>query len=99
RARGGIGRRARFRSVFRKEWWFDSTRAHHRFAEYPFAFSGEMAVAYFMVYAPRSFFPALNGGVSAILFCFVFLYFFAAGPGAWSLGHLWTTRGCVSRRI
>src|SRR5207244_13304220 len=29
-ARGGIGRRARFRSVFRKEWWFDSTRAHHR---------------------------------------------------------------------
>ena len=29
RARGGIGRRARFRSVFRKEWWFDSTRAHH----------------------------------------------------------------------
>src|SRR5205807_9938918 len=28
-ARGGIGRRARFRSVFRKEWWFDSTRAHH----------------------------------------------------------------------
>ena len=63
-----------------------------------FILSGEMAVAYFMVYAPRNFFPALNGGVSAILFCFVFLYFFAAGPGAWSIDHLWTTRGYTRER-
>lgn len=50
-----------------------------------FVLSGEMAVAYFMVHAPKSFFPALNGGDAAILFCFVFLYFVFAGPGFWSL--------------
>jgi putative oxidoreductase len=41
--------------------------------------SGEMAVAYWFYHAPRSFFSALNGGDAAILFCFVFLYIFAAG--------------------
>ncbi len=50
-----------------------------------FIISGEMAVAYFMAHAPKSFFPALNGGDAAVLFCFVFLYIAAAGPGAWSL--------------
>ena len=50
-----------------------------------FILSGEMAVAYFMAHAPRGFFPALNGGDAAILFCFIFLYIAAAGPGAWSL--------------
>lgn len=50
-----------------------------------FLLSGEMAVAYFMVHAPRGFFPALNGGDAAILYCFVFLYFAFAGPGPWSL--------------
>ncbi|GGF10494.1 hypothetical protein GCM10011611_15110 [Aliidongia dinghuensis] len=50
-----------------------------------FLLSGEMAVAYWTVHEPRSFFPALNGGDAAILFCFVFLYFVFAGPGAWSL--------------
>lgn len=50
--------------------------------------SGEMAVAYWFYHAPRSFFPAVNGGDAAILFCFVFLYIFAAGPGALSLDHL-----------
>ncbi len=44
-----------------------------------------MAVAYFMAHAPQSFYPALNGGDAAILFCFVFLYLFTAGGGAWSL--------------
>lgn len=53
-----------------------------------FILSGEMAVAYFMVYAPRGFFPWLNGGESAVLFCFAFLYLFAAGGGAWSLDRL-----------
>ncbi|MCZ7466613.1 DoxX family protein [Rhizobium rhizogenes] len=50
-----------------------------------FILSGQMAVAYFMAHAPSSFFPALNGGDAAILFCFVFLYFVFAGPGAFSV--------------
>lgn len=50
-----------------------------------FILSGEMAVAYFMAHAPRGFFPVLNGGEGAILYCFIFLYLAAAGPGAWSL--------------
>ena len=50
-----------------------------------FLLSGEMAVAYFIGHAPKSFFPALNGGDAAILFCFVFLYIFFAGPGPWSV--------------
>jgi putative oxidoreductase len=50
-----------------------------------FLLSGEMAVAYFMVHAPQSFFPVLNRGEGAIFFCFVFLYLAAAGPGPWSL--------------
>src|SRR5205085_4413873 len=213
-ARGGIGRRARFRSVFRKEWWFDSTRAHHlrdirksspgRFAAaepsgcgplagfvkiprrgriephgekggvmadwatmrltweprmlsilrimtgllflqhglqkifaFPppttprafelftlvpglagvlelvggiliilglftrpvaFILAGEMAFAYFMSHAPRGFFPIGNGGNAgelAILYCFVFLYLWLAGRGAWSLDRLWA-RGTSS---
>lgn len=44
-----------------------------------------MAVAYWMFHAPKSPYPAVNGGDAAILFCFVFLYIFAAGPGAFSL--------------
>jgi len=47
--------------------------------------SGEMAVAYFMSHAPKSFYPLLNGGESAVLFCFVFLFFVFAGGGAWSV--------------
>ena len=50
-----------------------------------FVLSGLMAAAYFMAHAPQSFFPVLNGGDAAILFCFVFLYIFFAGPGPWSL--------------
>lgn len=50
-----------------------------------FILSGLMAFAYFMSHAPRSFFPALNGGDAAILFCFVFLYLVFAGPGSWSM--------------
>ncbi len=53
-----------------------------------FILAGDMAVAYFMVHAPRSFFPALNGGDAAILYCFVFLYLAAAGGGAWSADAL-----------
>lgn len=50
-----------------------------------FICSGEMAAGYFMVHAPKSFWPALNQGDAAILFSFVFLYLAFAGPGAWSL--------------
>jgi putative oxidoreductase len=51
--------------------------------------SGEMACAYFMAHFPANhLFPYLNGGESAVLFCFVFLYLSAAGPGPWSLDRL-----------
>jgi putative oxidoreductase len=50
-----------------------------------FILSGDMAVAYFMRHAPRSFFPVLNGGDLAVLFCFVFFYIFVAGGGVWSV--------------
>ena len=50
-----------------------------------FICSGEMAIGYFMVHAPGSFWPALNHGEVAILFTFVFFYLIFAGPGAWSL--------------
>jgi putative oxidoreductase len=50
-----------------------------------FVLAGEMAVAYFMGHAPRGFFPILNGGDLAIIFCFVFLYLSAAGAGPWSV--------------
>jgi putative oxidoreductase len=50
-----------------------------------FVLSGEMAFAYWIAHAPQSFFPVLNGGDAAILYCFVFLYLAAAGGGPWSL--------------
>ncbi|WOJ90744.1 DoxX family protein [Methylocapsa polymorpha] len=50
-----------------------------------FILSGEMAVAYFIAHASKSFFPALNQGEPAVLFCFIFLYLAAAGGGPWSL--------------
>ena len=50
-----------------------------------FILAGEMAVAYWMAHAPQSPFPVNNGGDAAILYCFVFLYLFFAGPGAWSI--------------
>jgi putative oxidoreductase len=50
-----------------------------------FVLAGNMAVAYFMAHFPNSFFPALNRGDAAVLFCFVFLFFAAAGPGRWSV--------------
>ena len=50
-----------------------------------FVLSGMSAVAYFMVHAPKSFFPAENMGEPAMLYCFVFLYIAAAGAGPWSI--------------
>ncbi|MEX2111177.1 MAG: DoxX family protein [Gemmatimonadaceae bacterium] len=59
-----------------------------------FLLAGEMAVAYFQAHAPRSFWPILNGGENVVLFCFVFLYLFAAGAGPYSVdGWLHGRRG------
>ncbi len=62
-----------------------------------FIMSGEMAFAYFLRHAPRGFFPILNHGDLAILFCFVFFYIAFAGAGAWSLDTLWRGRGAERR--
>ena len=53
-----------------------------------FILSGEMAFAYFIDHAPRSFFPVANRGDLAVLFSFVFLYLACAGGGVWSLDAL-----------
>lgn len=50
-----------------------------------FLLSGEMAIAYFWIHLPEDFFPLRNGGIEAVLFCFIFLYIAAAGPGRWSV--------------
>lgn len=50
-----------------------------------FVLSGLMAFAYFIAHFPQNFFPSQNGGVAAILFCFIFLYLVAAGPGPLSV--------------
>lgn len=55
--------------------------------------SGEMAIGYFLIHAPHSFYPYLNHGELAIMFCFVFLYLVFAGPGPWSVDALlWKQR-------
>ncbi|HEY5060538.1 MAG TPA: DoxX family protein [Gemmatimonadaceae bacterium] len=53
-----------------------------------FVLAGEMAVAYFQVHVPRSFFPVLSGGDTPILFCFIFLFLAVAGAGDWSVDSL-----------
>jgi putative oxidoreductase len=50
-----------------------------------FILSGEMAFAYFIVHAPKSFYPLINGGTLAIIYCFTCLYLAAAGAGPWSV--------------
>jgi putative oxidoreductase len=57
-----------------------------------FILAGEMAVAYFYGHAPSGFWPLLNQGAPAVIFCFVFLYFSAAGAGPWSLDAIWGRR-------
>lgn len=53
-----------------------------------FILSGEMAFAYFMAHAPQGFWPALNHGEPAVLYCFIFLYLAAAGGGSWSVERI-----------
>ncbi|MBV9758348.1 MAG: DoxX family protein [Alphaproteobacteria bacterium] len=62
-----------------------------------FIMSGEMAVGYFKFHAPANFFPVLNMGDAAILYCFIFFWFFVAGPGAFSLDELFA--GSRSRPV
>ena len=50
-----------------------------------FLLAGEMAVAYFQFHAPQSFYPIINHGEAAVLYCFIWLYISAAGPGPWSV--------------
>lgn len=50
-----------------------------------FICAGEIAIGYFLFHFPKSFWPIVNMGEAAILYCFIFLYICAAGPGAWSL--------------
>lgn len=57
-----------------------------------FILSGMMAVAYFQFHAPQSFWPVLNNGVPAVLYCFIWLYFSAAGAGPLSLDAWWKRR-------
>lgn len=56
-----------------------------------FVLSGMMAVAYFQFHAPQGVFPTLNGGIPAILYCFLFLYLTFAGAGPWSV-DAWIVR-------
>ena len=53
-----------------------------------FLLAGEMAFAYFMGHFPQGFWPVLNQGTPAILFCFIWLYISSAGPGLWSVDAL-----------
>lgn len=58
-----------------------------------FLLSGEMAFAYFIGHAGNGFWPVLNGGTDAVFFCFLWLYYSAAGAGPWSIDALRHRRG------
>ncbi|MET3579760.1 putative oxidoreductase [Mesorhizobium robiniae] len=65
-----------------------------------FLLSGSMAFAYFIVHSSNGFFPVLNHGEAAMLYCFLFLYISAAGPGVWSLDALRERKaGTTSSRL
>jgi putative oxidoreductase len=58
-----------------------------------FLMAGEMAVAYFQGHAPQGFWPIVNQGTPAVLFCFIWLYLSAAGAGPWSVDAMLARRG------
>jgi len=62
-----------------------------------FLLAGEMAVAYFQVHFPKSFFPTINGGMPAVLFCFFYLYLMFSGAGDWSIDALISARAQKKR--
>jgi putative oxidoreductase len=57
-----------------------------------FIASGEMAFAYFMAHLPRNFFPLVNGGEAAVLYCFIFLFIALEGGGPWSIDAMRSSR-------
>jgi putative oxidoreductase len=57
-----------------------------------FLLAGEMAVAYFQMHFPRSFFPPISGGEPAALYCFIYLYLMLAGAGPWSIDAMIASR-------
>lgn len=65
-----------------------------------FLLSGSMAFAYFIAHSSNGFFPVLNHGEAAMLYCFLFLYISAAGPGVWSLDAIRERKaGTTSSRL
>jgi putative oxidoreductase len=64
-----------------------------------FIAAGEMAVAYFMFHAKGNFYPILNHGESAVLYCFVFLFLVFAGAGPWSIDAMWDRSGGANRAV
>ena len=62
---------------------------------FAFVLSGEMAFAYLIEHVRYSFFPVVNDGTLAVLFCFVFLYLAAAGGGPWSMDALLARRSAT----
>ncbi len=64
-----------------------------------FLLSGEMAFAYFIGHAPQGLWPILNQGAPAVFFCFLWLYFSAAGPGPWSIDEARARRRFRSRAL
>lgn len=63
-----------------------------------FVLAGEMAVAYFQIHFPQSFWATVNGGEAAALYCFIFLYFVFAGAGPWSIDAM-IARSRAGKRI
>ena len=61
--------------------------------------SGEMAAAYFMAHAPHGFWPVVNNGEAAVLYCFLFLFVAARGAGAWSLDATRRRRSTLAGRV
>jgi putative oxidoreductase len=64
-----------------------------------FVLAGEMAVAYFQFHFPQSFWTVVNNGTPAVIYCFVWLYFSAAGPGPWSVDAMREGRPVRGARI
>jgi putative oxidoreductase len=60
-----------------------------------FIAAGEMAVGYWTAHGSKSFWPAVNMGEAAILYCFIFLYLAAAGAGAWSIDSVRVKRAPI----
>jgi putative oxidoreductase len=62
-----------------------------------FVLAGEMAVAYFQFHFPQSFFPTVNNGIPAVLYCFLYLYLTFAGAGRWSVDAMIARSRSVQR--